>query len=61
MSARTKLNMANMNAALLIGAVLGAITESWLVFFLATGVLILGDFHSGDIRIGGGGGKSLRR
>lgn len=60
MSARTKLNMANMNAALLIAAVLGAITESWLVFFLTTGVLIVGDFHSGDIRIGGGG-KSLRR
>jgi hypothetical protein len=59
MSARTKLNMVNMNAALLIGAVLGAITESWLVFFLTTGAMIVGDFHSGDIRLGGG--KSLRR
>lgn len=62
MSARTRLNMMNIYGALLIGAVLGSVTGSWLVFFLTAAALIGGEIHSGDIRFSGeGGGKSPRR
>lgn len=61
MSAKIKLNIINAYAALLVGAIAGAIFESWLVFFVTAAALFAGEIYSGDIRIGGGGGKSLRR
>jgi len=57
MGARKKLNQANVNGALVIGAVVGLATQSWLVFALATTFVILGGFYAGDIRGGGGRGR----
>jgi len=59
MSSRTKLNIVYVNVAWLSGAVLGAMTGSWLVFCLTTVGLLVAEIHSGDIRLGPG--KSLRR
>ena len=60
MSAKTKLNIINANMALVTGAVLGALSGSWMVFFLTAAALIVVQINSGDIRFGGGG-TSLRR
>ena len=60
MSAKTKLNIINANMALVIGAVLGALSGSWMVFFLTVATLIVVQVNSGDIRLGGGR-TSLRR
>lgn len=50
MAARTKLNKAYANGALLVAACLGAISQSWGVFAIALVVLLAGCFYTGDIR-----------
>lgn len=50
MGAREKLNQAHLNAALLIGGVLGLATGSIGVFVIATGAIIALDVVSGCIR-----------
>jgi hypothetical protein len=51
-SARTKLNAAAINGALLIAALVGWLFGSWSVFLLTAGVLIAMGLHAGDIRPG---------
>ena len=55
MSARHKLNSAYLNGALGVAALIGAVTGSWGVFWLASAVLVASSIHSGDIRLGRGG------
>ena len=50
MTAKHKLNAANINGALLIAAVLGTLTESWIVFLIVAGLLISSGLHDGSIR-----------
>lgn len=50
MNARRKLNIANINGALLIGAVIGAITGSWTVFLLTLAAIVVSEVYLGDIR-----------
>jgi hypothetical protein len=51
MNARTKLNVAAANGCLLLAALAGAMTGSWIVFLLALAALIAGGLAGGDIRI----------
>ena len=48
MGARTKLNTAAFNGALLIAAVVGVVFESWAIFLVTLVVLLAGSLHSGD-------------
>jgi hypothetical protein len=50
MGARRKLNIAFINGALLIGAVVGVACKSWSVFIVAAVVLIGGALYCGDVR-----------
>jgi len=50
-TARHKLNEVYFLGALLIAGLVGAIFESWTVFLIAAGVLIVSSVHDGDIRI----------
>jgi hypothetical protein len=49
-TARHKLNGAYFLGALLIAGLVGAMFESWTVFMIAAGVLIMSSVHDGDIR-----------
>jgi hypothetical protein len=49
-TARHKLNELNVLFALMIAALLGGVTGSWAVFWIAAFALILGSLHSGSIR-----------
>jgi len=53
MGARQKLNAANTTGAFVIGGLVGALSGSWLVFFVTTGILIGTSLCAGDIRTGG--------
>lgn len=50
MSARKKLNRANVNGAVVIAAVVGVATQSWTVFVSATLFLVVAALYAGDIR-----------
>ena len=50
MGARQKLNQAHVNGALIVAGILGLVTSSWTVFFIAGAVLIGLAVHSGGIR-----------
>ena len=50
MTAKHKLNAANINGALLIAAVVGTLAESWIVFLIVAGLLISSGLHDGSIR-----------
>jgi hypothetical protein len=52
MGARDKLNVSYVNGSLLIAAVVGVVTGSWLIFGLAAAVLVAGNVMAGDIRPG---------
>jgi hypothetical protein len=51
MNARKKLNAGHFYGCLFFAALAGWLTSSWLVFFLAGGVLLAGGLHAGDIRL----------
>lgn len=51
MSARHKLNQANVNGTLVIAGVVGAATESWTLFVILVAILVALSVHSGDIRL----------
>ena len=51
MNARSKLNQAYVNGALMLAGVFAAIAESWRLFLLLTVILIGLCVHSGDIRL----------
>jgi hypothetical protein len=50
MGARQKLNRAALNGALLVGAFFGLVSQSWLVFLVATGLGAILALVAGDIR-----------
>lgn len=50
MSAKHKLNSANMLGIVLIAGLAGGITGSWAVFWITGVALFLTAVHSGDIR-----------
>ena len=50
MPAKEKLNAANFLGSLLVAALLGGLTDSWLVFVIALAALLAANFHAGDIR-----------
>jgi hypothetical protein len=50
MNSRNKLNAAHLYAALLAGAIAGALCQSWLVFMLVTTGIIGAALHDGGIR-----------
>ena len=50
MSAKHKLNAAHINGALLIAAVFGIASESFVVFLFVASLLIGGAMHDGSIR-----------
>ena len=49
-SARTKLNVAFINGAVLLAAVVGVIMASWSVFFIALVVFVMVSIFAGEIR-----------
>jgi hypothetical protein len=55
MGARQKLNQAYLNGALVIAAVIGAVTQSWTVFWLAALFAAGISLHAGNIRLRGRG------
>ena len=50
MTAKHKLNAAHINSALLIAAVFGIASESFVVFLFLASLLIGGALHDGSIR-----------
>ena len=50
MSARHKLNSAAINGALVVGGIVGALTQSWVVFGLCAAILVVSAVHNGSIR-----------
>lgn len=50
MSAKHKLNGANLLGILLIAGLMGGITGSWTVFWITGAALFASAVHSGDIR-----------
>jgi len=55
MGARSKLNGAFLNGSLLIAGMIGALTQSWIVFGLALAGLVIANLNSGEIRLTGRG------
>lgn len=53
MGARQKLNQAYLNGALVIAVVVGAVTQSWTVFWLAALIAAGSSLHAGNIRLQG--------
>jgi len=51
MTARHKLNAAYLSAILLLAAVIGTMAGSWVVFFIASAVLVGLSLHAGSIRL----------
>ena len=50
-TAKQKLNGSYFHGALIIAGLLGAISGSWTVFLIATGVLVATSMHDGSIRL----------
>lgn len=53
MGARSKLNAAYVNGAIIIASVLGFALQSWAIFFLVLIVGLAGSLGSGNIRMRG--------
>ena len=50
MGARQKLNQHHVIGSLSVGAIIGGLAGSWLVFVAVAAVLIAGSIHAGEIR-----------
>lgn len=50
MSARHKLNQSYFNGSLLIAGAIGLATQSFGIFIVVLGVLVMFNLHSGEIR-----------
>ena len=51
MNARRKLNGAYFTGSLLLAALAGGLSQSWVVFALALAVLVVLNLNAGDIRL----------
>ena len=61
MGARHKLNQAYFNGSLIIAGVVGLATESFGLFVVVLGVLIMCNMHSGEIRLDQNRNRKNRR
>jgi ABC-type Co2+ transport system permease subunit len=52
LSARKKLNVAFINGALVVAALIGIVFRSWTVFLIVAVVLVIGAIYGGDVRQG---------
>lgn len=50
MGARQKLNQNAIHGCLIVGGLIGLASQSWLVLFIATAVLLGCSLHGGEIR-----------
>ncbi len=50
MGARTKLNIAFINGALIVAAFVGMAFQSWMVFWGVVVLLVAGSLYAGEIR-----------
>ena len=50
-TAKNKLNGAHLHGVLIVAALFGAITGSWMIFLITTGVLLVTSFHDGSMRL----------
>jgi hypothetical protein len=50
MGAKQKLNSAHLLGCALIAGLVGGVAGSWWAFAVALGVLLVVDYHAGDIR-----------
>ena len=50
MGAREKLNQAYLNGAVVLGAVIGLVGQSWTLFWLAAAYVIGSNIYAGGIR-----------
>lgn len=50
MNARKKLNTAHLHGSLMVGALLGWLMQSWILFFAVATVFVVTASYSGDIR-----------
>ena len=50
-TAKNKINAAHLHGVLLVAALFGAITGSWMIFLITTGVLLVTSFHDGSMRL----------
>ncbi len=50
MTAKHKLNSAYFHGALIVAGILGVVTESYFVFFIALAGLLVGNVLAGEIR-----------
>jgi hypothetical protein len=50
-SARQKLNNSYFNGALILAAIVGIVAQSWGIFLVVLGVLLVGSLCSGEIRL----------
>ena len=50
MGARHKLNEIHLLGAVGIAAIVGALAQSWTVFFIAVAILVGGSIYAGDVR-----------
>jgi hypothetical protein len=53
LTAKHKLNSANVLGCLLVAGVIGGMTSSWTVFLIAAIVLVALSINAGDIRLAG--------
>ncbi len=61
MGARQKLNQSYFNGSLVLGVIAGLLTQSWLIFFFATCLLLAFNMYQKEIRLSNGPGKTPRR
>jgi hypothetical protein len=57
MGARDKLNQAYINGAMIAGTVLGIVTESWSIFWIAVIYCLASSIYTSEIRFVGRGRK----
>lgn len=50
-TAKNKLNGAHFHGVLLVAALFGAITGSWIIFLITAGVLLVTGFNDGSMRL----------
>lgn len=61
MGARKRLNIIAFYTSLILAAIIGGACQSWTVFYVVAGVLIVGSLYAGDIRVKGSQSFTNRR
>jgi len=61
MGARHKLNIAYLNGALIVAALVGGLADSWIVFLITAGIGVVLSLAAGEIRFGRRDPRNRRR